>query len=277
MTGGSQSPAVVAARNSKPRNHPRTRFTPASARTVPAAVSQGEPPQGLRPLPAAEPVAFGAMARARSPFAGLLAFLGGGALVLGIVGVWANRTVGDSDAFSSLAGQLLGQDVIVSRLATAIVDPVLERSSPEVRQQRRIIVSATEQVLRNDAFVVVFQKVLRDAHEQLLVGDGDVKLHLDPALDAVIVEVRKVAPPVADQLDAVDAPDPTVVSAAQASRVRGIIDFERTASLALLIIGAILLVIAVIGGGPRALVPGGVTVAVIAVIVLLLIFGIRSL
>jgi hypothetical protein len=213
------------------------------------------------------------VARPRSPFAGFLAFLGGVAIVLGIVGLWANRTIGDSDAFASLAGRLLQEDEITSRLATAIVDPVLERSTPEVRQQRRIIVATTERVLENDAFVAVFEDVLRDAHQQLLVGDDDVKLHLDPALDAVIVEVRAVAPRVADELDAVDAPDPTIVSASQVSRVRGFIDFERTASLVLLIIGAILVVVAVIGGGPRALVPAGITVTVVAVIVLLLVFG----
>ena len=217
------------------------------------------------------------MARPRSPFAGFLAFLGGLALVLGIVGLWANRTIGDSDAFSSLAGRLLGEDAIVSRLATAIVDPVLERSPAEVRQQRRIIVSTTERVLRDPAFVAVFEDVLRDAHQQLLVSDVDVKLHLDPALDAVIVQIRTVAPDVADELDGVDAPDPTILSADQVARVRGFIDFERTASFVLLVIGAILLVIAVIGGGPRALVPGGITVTVIAVIVLLLVFGVRSL
>jgi hypothetical protein len=217
------------------------------------------------------------MARARSPFAGFLAFLGGLALVLGIVGLWANRTIGDGDAFASLAGRLLAQDVIVTRLANAIVDPVLERATPEVRQHRRVIVATTEEVLQNPAFVSVFQDVLRDAHQQLLVGDGDVKLHLDSALAAVIVEIRKVAPQVADQLSGVDAPDPTILSASQVSRVRGFIDFERTASLVLVIIGAILIVIALIGGGPRALVPAGMTVAVIAAIVLLLVFGVRSL
>ena len=217
------------------------------------------------------------MARSRSPFAGFLAFLGGLALVFGLVGLWANRTIGDSDAFSSLAGRLLAQDVIVTRLANAIVDPVLERATPEVRQQRRIIVATTEKVLSNPAFVSVFQDVLREAHQQLLVGDGDVKLHLDPALDAVIVEIRKVAPQVAEQLDGVNAPDPTILSASQVSRVRGFIDFERTASLVLLIIGAILIVIAIIGGGPRALVSTGITVTVLCVIVLLLVFGVRSL
>jgi len=217
------------------------------------------------------------MARPRSPFAGFLAFLGGFALVLGIVGLWANRTIGDSDAFASLAGRLLGEDVIVSRLATEIVDPVLERSTPEVRQQRRIIVATTEQVLKNRAFVPVFEDVLRDVHQQLLVSDDDIQLHLDPALDAVVVEIRKVSPQVADELDAVDAPDPTILSASQVSRVRGFIDFERTASLVLLIIGAILVVIAVIGGGPRSLVPAGMTVTVVAVIVLLLVLGVRSL
>lgn len=217
------------------------------------------------------------MARPRSPFAGFLAFLGGFAIALGIVGLWVNRTVGDTEAFSALASRLLDEDVIVNRLANEIVDPVLEVSPPEVRQQRRIIVATTERVLGDERFVPVFEDVLRDTHHQLLVADGEVTLRLDTALDAVVVEIRRIAPRVADQLETVDAPEPTILSASQASRVRGVIDFERTASFALVIIGAILILIAVIGGGPRALVTAGTTVAVLCVLVFLIAFGVRAL
>lgn len=217
------------------------------------------------------------MGRPRSAFASFLAVTGGIGLVLGVVGLWANQTVGDTEAFAGLATGLLRQDVIVTRLADAIVDPALEQAAPEIRQQRRIIVSTTETVLRNERFVPIFEGVLAETHRSLIDGEREVRLSLDPALDAVIVEVRKVAPPVADQLDAVDAPEPTILSQGQASRVRSVIDFERAASLALLIGGLILVAIALIGGGPRALVPAGTTVAVIAVLILLLVLGVRSL
>jgi hypothetical protein len=217
------------------------------------------------------------MARPRSAFASLLAVVGGLGIVLGIVGLWANRTVGDSETFSSLAGGLLRQDVIVSRLAIAIVDPALERAAPEVRRQRRVIVSTTEAVLRNDRFVPIFEGVLEETHRSLVEGDRDVRLRLDPALDAVVVEVRRVAPPVADQLDDVDAPEPTILSAGQASRVRSFVEFERAASLAFLIGGLILVAISLVGGGPRALLPAGTTVAALAVLMFLLLFGVRTL
>lgn len=217
------------------------------------------------------------MARPRSAFASFLAVTGGIGLVFGMVGLWANRTVGDTEAFAGLATGLLRQDVIVARLADAIVDPALEQAGPEIRQQRRIIVATTETVLRNERFVPIFEGVLAETHRSLLGGERDVRLRLDPALDAVIVEVRKVAPPVADQLDGVDAPEPTILSQEQASRIRSVIDFERAASLALLIGGLILVAIALIGGGPRALVPAGTTVAVIAVLILLVVLGVRSL
>lgn len=217
------------------------------------------------------------MARPRSPFAGFLAFLGGTAIALGIVGLWVNRTIGDTEAVSALAPRLLAQDVIVGRLANEIVDPVLAASPPEVRRQRRVIVATTQRVLGDERFVPVFEDVLRDSHRQLLAADEDVTLRLDPALDVVIVEIRRVAPAVADQLETVDAPEPTNLSASQASRVRGVIDFERTASFALVIIGAILVVIAVIGGGPRALVPAGTTLAVLCVLIFVIAFGVRAL
>jgi hypothetical protein len=114
-------------------------------------------------------------------------------------------------------------------------------------------------------------------HRSLLDGEGDVRLELGPALNAVVVQVRAVSPSVASQLAAVTPPRPVLLSASQASRIRSTVDLLRGATIAFVIGGVILLVIAVIGVGPRALMPFGITLAVICVLILLLMFGIRAL
>ena len=217
------------------------------------------------------------MARPRSRFASFLAVLGALCAAFGLVGLWASRTLGDADAFSSLADGMLGQRAVVSRLAVVIVDRALETAPPEVRQQRRLIVSTTESVLEDERFVPVFEDVLRDAHGQLIDGRGDVRLELAPALDAVAVQVRLLAPAVADQLDAVEPPVPTILARSQADRVRGVIDFERAASIGLLIGAIVFVAIAAIGGGPRAFVPFGVTLAIACVALLVLMLGLDAL
>ena len=218
-----------------------------------------------------------AMARSRSPFASLLAVLGALAVVFGVIGVWASRTAGDVDSFSALAGDLLHQESIVDRLAIVIVDPVLDAAPAEVRRQRPVIIATTKSVLGDERFVPVFEGVLRRAHGALLDGDGAVHLQLAPALDAVVVEVRKLSPGVADELATVVPPSPVVISAGQADRIRSVIGFERAASWGLLIGGLILVAVAAIGSGPRALVPFGVTLAISSGLVLLLLLGIGGL
>jgi hypothetical protein len=217
------------------------------------------------------------MARSRSRFASFLAVLAGIALAIGLLGWWADRTVANTDAFSSLATDLLAQPAIVSRLADAIVDPVLEKQPAAVRAQRSIIVATTKGVLTNARFVPLFENVLRQAHRALLDGRGEVRLELQPALDRVVEAVRSVSPAVATQLADVRAPAPVVLSSSQAQRIRSVVDLLRGATIAFIAGGAILLVIAVIGGGPRALLPFGVTLAAICVLILVLMYGIRGL
>jgi hypothetical protein len=213
----------------------------------------------------------------RSPFGTFLAVVAGLAVALGVVGWWAGRTLGDADAFASLASGLLRQETVVARLATAVVDPVLRTAPEEVQRQRPVIVTTTRSVLADDRFVPVFESVLRRAHRSLLEGTGDVHLQLSPALDAVVVEVRRVAPAIADQLEGVTPPRPVILSAAQASRVRSVVGFERAATFALLAGGAILLAIAAIGGGPRALLPFGMTLALGCILALVLLLGVGAL
>jgi len=95
-------------------------------------------------------------------------------------------------------------------------------------------------VLRDQRFVPLFEDVLRQAHDDLIDGKGNVQLELGPALASVITQVRPIAPQVADQLTAVPAPHPVVIAAAEADRVRSLVAFERAAAIAFLVGGTIL-------------------------------------
>jgi len=200
-------------------------------------------------------------ARRRSAFATWLAVLGGLAVALGVTGLWAQRTLGDPETFAGLAGEILEDEEVRSELAVVIVDPVLDEATPEIQQQRAFIVATTTTVLGDRRFVPLFQGVLRRAATDLLEGDGPVALHLDRPLDLIVEEIEPVSPEVAAALAEVDPPEPEVVSAAQADRLRAVVRFERTASALLLVVGAAFLVLAVIRGGSFALVPFGATLA----------------
>jgi hypothetical protein len=194
--------------------------------------------------------------------------LGGLAIALGVTGLWAQRTLGDPETFARLAGEILDDDEIRSELAIVIVDPVLDEAAPEIQQQRAFIVATTAGVLGDRRFVPLFQGVLRRAATDLLEGDGAVTLQLDRPLGLVVEEIEPVSPEVAAALAQIDPPAPEVVSSTQADRLRAVVRFERTVSAILVVVGAAFLVVAVIRGGPFALVPFGATLAGVSLVLL---------
>ena len=200
-------------------------------------------------------------ARRRSPLATWLAVLGGLATALGVAGLWAQRTLGDAESVSALAGDILAEPRIRTELAVVIVDPVLEHAPQVIRDQRDLIVTTTESVLHSARFVPVFQDVLRQAVTDLLEGQGALRLDLDRPLRLVIVQVEPISPEVAAALAEIDPPSPVIVSAPKAKRLRGFLAFERAVSVAMLIAGAALALFAVVRGGVRALLPFGATLA----------------
>jgi hypothetical protein len=200
--------------------------------------------------------------------------IAGLAIALGIAGLWAQRTLGDAETISALAGEILTEPRIRTELAIAIVDPVLERAPDAIQAQRAFILSTTESVLGHPRFVSVFQAVLRVAATELLEGRGAIRLDLDRPLELVIVEVEPVSPEAAAALSEIDAPSPVIVSAERADRLRDLIEFERAVSVALLVGGAALVLVAVVRGGPRALLPFGATLAGASLVLLAaLLFG----
>jgi hypothetical protein len=200
-------------------------------------------------------------ARRRSALATWLAVLGGLAVALGLTGLWAQRTLGDPETFAGLAGDILEDPRIRTELAVVIVEPVLEDAAPELQEQRAFIVTTTTSVLGDRRFVPVFQGVLRRAATDLVEGEGPVVLELDRPLDLVVEEVEPISPEFAAALAEIDPPEPEVVSTAQADRLRAVIAFERAVSVVLLVAGAVLVTLAVVRGGPVALLPFGATLA----------------
>lgn len=215
--------------------------------------------------------------RRRSAFGSILAVLAALAVASGVVGLWASRSLGNADAFAALAGGLLRDPVVRERLATVIVEPAIERSPPRVQRQRATIVATTRQILGDERFVAVFEDVLRSTHRSIFEGGGEGRLRLEPAVRAVATEIQRFSPEVATQLRAVEPPAPVVVSADGARRVRSLLDTERTVAIGLLAVGGILVVIAVLGAGPRALLPFGVALAGACVALVLLLLFARTL
>jgi hypothetical protein len=216
-------------------------------------------------------------ARRRSALATWLAVFGGVSISLGVTGVWAERTLGEPDTLAGLAGEILEDEQIRSELALVIVDPVLDGAPAELQQQRAFIVATTTTVLGDRRFVPLFQGVLRRAATDLVEGEGPVVLHLDRPLELVVEEIEPVSPEVAAALAEIDPPEPEVVATEQADRLRGIIGFERTVSIALLVAGAALVVLALLRGGPFSLVPFGATLGGASLLLLGMLLAGRSI
>jgi hypothetical protein len=200
-------------------------------------------------------------ARRRSALATWLAVLGGLAIALGVTGLWAQRTLGEPESVAALAGDILDRPEIRTELAVVIVDPVLEHAAPEIQRQRAFIVTTTAAILGNARFVPLFEDVFRRAATRLVEGRGAVRLELDRPLEEVIAAVEPVFPELAAALAAVNAPAPEIVSAREADRLRGFIEFERAGSVVLLVFGALFTLAAVVRNGGRALLPFGATLA----------------
>jgi hypothetical protein len=198
-------------------------------------------------------------ARRRSRLATWLAVLGGLALTLGVTGLWAQRTLGDPKSVAALAGDILERQEIRTELAVVIVDPALENADPLIQSQRTFIVNTTASILGNERFVPLFEDVLRRAAIRLVDGKGAVRLELDRPLEEIIADIEPLFPELAAALVAANVPAPEVVSAREAGRLRGFIEFERAASVGLLIVGGFLVLAAVVRNGARALLPFGAT------------------
>lgn len=194
------------------------------------------------------------MPRARSSLATLLAVLGGACLVLGIGGLWVQRTIGDADAFAELAADLIDRPEIRVAIAETAIDPLLEGAPLPL--QRELAVGFLARLLDDERFVDAFRQVLRLAHTRLIEGErGPVEITLERVVRVARDDLAQISPELAARVDGIETPQIVVVARQEAEALRTLLAFERVDVL--LLAGASMLVVAVARNGWRALVPAG--------------------
>jgi hypothetical protein len=199
------------------------------------------------------------MASRRSGVATALAATGAALIVVGAGGLWVQRTIGEADTFSALAGDLIERPEIRVALAEAAIDPLFEDAPLALAIQRELAVGVVAAVLGDDRFVGAFRQVLREAHARLVEGErGAVEITLERVVDVARQDLAGISPEVAARIDAIETPEIVVVARAQAQALRTLLGFERAFGVAFVVTGALLVLIGALRNGARALVPAGV-------------------
>lgn len=202
-------------------------------------------------------------ARRASALATLLAVLGGAFVVLGASGLWIQRTIGDADTFSALASDLVERPEIRVAIAEAAINPLFENAPSVLAVQRELAVGLLAGLLDDDRFVDSFRQVLRIAHRRLVEGErGPVEVTLELVVRVARDDLAEISRGLAARVDAIETLEVVVIAREEAEALRTLLAFERAVSLALVLAGAALVVVALVWNGARALVPAGATALV---------------
>ena len=217
------------------------------------------------------------MARRSSGLATVLAGVGAALLVLGAFGVWIDAAIGDADAFTAQAGDLIERPEIRTALAEAAVEPLFEGAPAALSFQREIAVGLISGVLADDRFVVVFRQILGLAHSRLIESErGPVRIGLQSVVDAARDDLAQISPLLAARIDAIDTPEIVVVARREAQALRVILELARAYSVGLLIAGAVMVVIGVLRNGGRGLVAAGVAATMASAILFVVLLATRA-
>jgi hypothetical protein len=127
----------------------------------------------------------------RAFLAGLLVVIGLVLLPLANLGVWTQRTLLSTSAFTSLGNDVLAQPAVRDALANRLADE-LEKQAPVLRLGRSVVVPAVEQVVQTPQFSVIFDRAVGDMHAQLTRGDDQLTLNLGAILPLVKQLVAEV-------------------------------------------------------------------------------------
>lgn len=100
------------------------------------------------------------------------------------LGVWTQRELLSTDAFTALSTDVLDQNDVRDALANQIADE-LERQVPQLALGRIVLVPALGQVLGSQQFEGIFERAVADMHAQLERGDDQLTLNLDAMLPLV--------------------------------------------------------------------------------------------
>ena len=106
-------------------------------------------------------------------------------------GVWVERELLSTSAFTTLSTEVLTQDAVRDALANRIVDE-LEKRVPQLSLGRFALVPALREALDTEQFRTIFERAVRDLHAQLERGDDELTLDLDATLPLVRELVAQV-------------------------------------------------------------------------------------
>jgi hypothetical protein len=217
------------------------------------------------------------MARRSSGLATVLAVVGAALLVLGAFGLWIDAVIGDADAFTAQADDLIERPEIRTALAEAAVNPLFEGAPAALSLQREIAVGLIAQVLADDRFVVAFGQILRLAHVRLIESDrGPVRIGLESVVDVGRDDLAQISPLLAARIDVIETPEIVVVARPEAQALRVMLDLARTFSVAFLIAGAVMVLIGVLRNGGRGLVAAGVAATVASAVLFVVLLATRA-
>jgi len=126
-------------------------------------------------------------------------------------GVWVERELLSTSAFTSLSIEVLDQDAVRDALANRLADE-LEKQVPQLSLGRFILVPALRQVLGTEQFANIFERAVSDMHAQLERGDDQLTLDLDAVLPLVRELVANVDEGIAEKIPDGVLPEFTVVT-----------------------------------------------------------------
>jgi len=217
------------------------------------------------------------MARRPSRFANVLTGVGAALLVVGACGLWIDGEIGDAETFTARAGDLIDEPEIRTALAEAAVDPLFEGAPSALSLQREIAVGLIAGVLADDPFVGAFRQILGLAHTRLIEGErGPVEITLERVIDVAREDLGQISPVLAARIDVIETPEIVVVARREAQALRVLLDLARAFSVALVIAGAVMVLIGALRNGGRGLVAAGIAAIVASAVLFVVLLATRA-
>jgi hypothetical protein len=211
----------------------------------------------------------------RGFIAGVLVVIGFVLVPFATVGVWTQRELLDTEAFTDLATDVLRQEPVRAALAHRLVDELVQRE-PQLALGRIVLEPVMRQVIGSSQFEQIFRLSVADMHAQLERGQDPLELNLDAMLPIVRDLVSHVDSGLANRIPSeAGLPSITVVRKDQVPQLWFAVQVTRRAAwvfpvLMLLAFGA---AIAIARQHARTLVVVGFGTAVVC---LLLVLALRS-
>jgi hypothetical protein len=209
----------------------------------------------------------------RGFLAGVLAIAGLLLLPLADLGIWTQRELLPTDAFTQLATDVLHEPDVQQALATRLTTELVNRE-PALAIGRPLVQRAVVEGIGTPQFSQVMQASLGDMHDQLKRGDDTLFLNLDATLPLIKGQLAQIDPRLAASVPSSQVlPSITVVKRADAPELWEGVQIVRRAALLFPALAVVLLALAIAFAQHRArmLVVVGAALAVVALLLVLVI------